>query len=262
MKIIVVSVLCVFIFQFSLKSQDLIRLKNGDSLICKITNIDNVKIYLDVERKNQSISTYLNKDEVVNYVYNYYLPKKSNNKGLRTSKDDIFQFSVDPLGFVSMGPSITGEFLIQGNDRTFGFGIITGIRVTNLGLALNLLMGGGNKKLSYTIPLAIKFYPITRNIADRFFVGPHVEYGASNFKDGSKSRIRAFGLEIGYKWVFQSGFTLELVDLIGLIQEKDLAYSYTSITSFSTTTVTYAETDWYDLAFAPYVFGLRLGKTF
>jgi hypothetical protein len=252
----------LFIFQFNLKSQDLIRLKNGDSLICKITKIDSVKIYLDVEKMNKSFSTFINKNEVVSYDYNYNFPKKPNNKGLRTSKDDIFQFSFDPLGFVTMGPSITGEFLIQGNDRNFGFGISTGIRVTNLGLASNLLMGGGGMKLSFTVPFAIKFYPKTRNIADGLFVGPHVEYGASNFKDGFKNRIRAFGLEFGYKWVFQSGFTLELVDLVGLIQHKNLPYSYTTTTPHSTTTVTYEETDWMNLAFVPYVFGLRLGKTF
>ncbi len=262
MKIIVISVLSIFIFQFSLKSQDLILLKNGDSLNCKISGTDSTRIYFDLVRKNQKISTNIGRDEVVSFSYNYAFPKIENKKALRTSKDDSFEFSFDPLGFATMGPTATGEFIIQKNESHYGFGIVAGVRVTNLGVASNLLLGGGDMKLSYTVPVAFKYYPKTRNIADRFFVGPHFEYGTSYFKEGNKTRIRAFGLEFGYKWVFQSGFSLELVDLVGLIQDKGLPYSYTTTTPHSTTTYTFEETGWENLAFVPYVVALRLGKTF
>jgi hypothetical protein len=261
MKTIVLSVLCLFIFQLTLKSQDLVLLKNGESLNCKITSIDSAKIYFDIVKNNEKISTYIGRDEVVSYSYNYDFPEKKKRE-LRTSRDDNFELSFDPLGFVTMGPAVTGEFIIQNNDKNFGFGIVAGIRVTNLGIASNLLLGGGDMKLSYTVPVAFKYYPKTRNIADRFFVGPHFEYGTSYFKEGNKTRIRAFGLEFGYKWVFQNGFTLELVDLVGLIQERGLPYTYTTTTPTSTTTVHYLEGNWQNLAFVPYVVALRLGKTF
>ncbi|MCX6328957.1 MAG: hypothetical protein NTZ85_05500 [Bacteroidia bacterium] len=172
MKIIVISVLSIFIFQFTLKSQDLILLKNGDSLNVKITSIDSARIYFNMARKNQKISTNIGRDEVTSFSYNTF-QEKENKKALRTSKDDSFEFSFDPLGFATMGPTVTGEFIIQKNDSHYGFGIVAGIRLTNLGVASNLLLGGGDMKLSYTVPVAFKYYPKTRNIADKFFVGPH-----------------------------------------------------------------------------------------
>ena len=182
-----------------------------------------------------------------------------------SSHPKILFFSIDPLGFITMGPSIQGELLIQGQDVPVGFGFYSGFRLTNLGLATRLLLAGdADMGMSYTIPIGFRIYPRTKVKTDRFFFGPHAEFGRSNFPDGQDEKVRAFGAEVGYKWIFKNGFTLDVSDLIGLIQIKDLPYTETWDTGFwgtGTETFRHEGGDWENLAFVFYMVSAKVGFT-
>ena len=185
------------------------------------------------------------------------------------ARPSIFFVSFDPLGFITMGPSINGEFLLQERDSRVGFGFYSGIRITNLGVTSNLLMAEGDMTFSYSFPIGFRVYPNTKKGTDRFFVGPHVEFGRSNYQGNSKENMRAFGVDVGYKWVFRKRFTLEVSDEIGLIQVRSLPYTETDTYTYSdywgthTVTDTYHEpgSDWENLAFVFYMISAKIGFT-
>jgi hypothetical protein len=246
---------CLFILSLNLQSQDIIRLKSGDILKCKISKIDSANIYFEFVKNHQRVQTFIGQSEVISY--DYKSSEKKINPNARSSKNDLLFLSFDPLGFITMGPTICGEFLFQGKNSNVGFGLYTGIRITNLGLASNVLLSGGNMDMSYTVPIAVRIYPKTRNKSDGLFLGPHFEFGKSNNSDGSEEKIRAFALEIGYKWVNKNGFTLELSDAIALIQRKK-PYFFGIYGDNSG----YENATWENVAFVPYMLSLKLGYTF
>jgi len=253
MKTIGVLLLGLLMISLNLKSQDLIKRTNGESLNCKITRVDSTSVYFDMERKDGSISTSIHLSDVSSYEYGYY-------QKLKTTGDGIFQITIDPLGFITMGPSLCGEFLIQSKGAPIGFGVLIGIRITNLGLASNLIMSGGDMALSYTIPISIRVYPKTKHKCDGILLGAHFEYGKSNFKNENENNIMALGVDIGYKWVFQSGFSIELSDIIGVIKYKADDFTESNSGDGWSETITYEGTDgWETLAFVPYLVTLRLG---
>jgi len=246
---------CLFILSVNLQSQDIIRLKSGDILKCKITKTDSVNIYFELEKNHKQVNTFIGQEKVLSY--DYKSSEQKINTNTRSSQNDLLFLSFDPLGFITMGPTICGEFLIQGQNSSVGFGFYTGIRITNLGLASNILLSNGGMDMSYTVPLVVRIYPKTRNKSDGFFLGPHVEFGKTNFKDGYENKIRAFALEIGYKWVKHNGFTIELADAIGLIQNKNQIMTYDGFYSTN-----YEYGNWENLAFVPYMLSLKMGYTF
>lgn len=253
MKTIGVLLLGFLLISFNLKSQDLIFRTNGESLNCRITNVDSTKIYFELIRNEKTINTFLDLSEVSKYEFAH--KKKSKESG-----NGNFNLSFDPLGFITMGPSICGEFLIQSKNAPIGFGILVGIRITNLGLASNLLMSGGDMAMSYTVPIALRFYPKTKIKCDGLLIGAHVEYGKSNFKNDNENNIMALGVNFGYKWVFNSGFNIELSDIIGVIQYKADDFTESNSGDGWSETITYEGTDgWETLAFVPYLVTLRLG---
>lgn len=248
-----VLLLGLLIITLNLKGQDLILRTNGESLNCRITNVDSTKIYFEVIRDKTTIKTFLSLQEVSKYEFAYYKRPKASGNG-------NFNISFDPLGFITMGPSICGEFLIQPENKSTGVGILFGIRITNLGLASNLLMSGGDLSLSYTIPLGIRFYPVSKQKCDGLIIGAHFEYGQSNFKNDNKNNIMALGINFGYKWRFSSGFNIELSDIIGIIQYKADEFTESSSGDGWSETIIYGGTDgWETLAFVPYLVTLRLG---
>jgi hypothetical protein len=136
--------------------------------------------------------------------------------------------------------------------------------MTNLGLATTTILGGsGSMTSSYTIPIGARVYVLPSTRADGFFIGPHVEFGTSNFENKRSRGVRAFGADLGYKWVFESGFSLELCDGIGLIQTKELAYSESFFAGpFGTVTNSYPEGEWENLAFVAYMLSVKCGIVF
>jgi hypothetical protein len=249
MKTFFTLISALMILHFGGLSQDMIYKANGDSISCKITKVDSTIIYFEVKRDDNVINTYINRDEISGYKF-YQRPAKGSR--LNTSTKHIFCLSLDPLGFITMGPAVTGEFLYQIKNKQVGFGLYTGLRLTNLGLASNTWLSGGSMGFfSYSVPIAIRIYPKTRYRTDGFFVGPHIEFGHTDFKDGDVNSTRAFGAELGYKWVYKSGFTLEIIDAIGLIQNKYASESTGSPYGY--------EPGWENLAFVPYMISVKLG---
>lgn len=156
-------------------------------------------------------------------------------------KDYHVNISIDPVGFITLGPSINVEPAIGKN-----IGINTGLRLHNLGLIASSLYG--SMKMSYLIHFSIKYYIKPSQKIDGFFLGPGLEYGRSNYTSGSKYNVRAFGGGLGYKWVFAKGFSLELSDYIGIVQSKSIDVDYVD--------------DWSTDMFVFYLLSVRIGKVF
>ena len=246
----------MMLLPFSLLSQDVIYRANGDSISCKITKVDSTKIYFDIEKDRSTINTFLGRDEISGYKFQQPVKKTSR---LNHTKKHLFCLSVDPLGFVTMGPAVTGEFLLQLRNSRVGFGFCSGLRLTNLGVTSNILLSSGTMGFfSYSVPISLRIYPYSKFSTDGIFFGPHIEFGKTAFTDGDKNHTRAFGAEVGYKWTYRSGFTLELVDAIGMIQTKD---EYESVIGIPYTDPHY-EPEWENLAFVFYMISLKLGISF
>jgi len=124
-------------------------------------------------------------------------------------------FIVDPLGFITLGPSIQIEPII-----TPKLSLNTGIRFQNLGLVSVSLFG--EMDMSYGLQFGLRYFPKPRNDADRFFIGPGFSYGRDNYKTGRSYNFRAFGGTLGYRWIIKDRFSIEVADLVGLVQSKEV----------------------------------------
>ena len=51
--------------------------------------------------------------------------------------------------------------------------------------------------------------------ADGGFIGPYTEFGKLRYNEGDNEYIRAFGLEYGFKYIWNSGLTIELSVIFG-----------------------------------------------
>jgi hypothetical protein len=58
-------------------TQDLIIRKTGETISCKITNVDSTKIMFDFEKNGEIISAIISKEEISDYKYGYMLKKAS-----------------------------------------------------------------------------------------------------------------------------------------------------------------------------------------
>jgi hypothetical protein len=144
----------------------------------------------------------------------------------------------DPLGFITMGPSINiepaiGKFV----------GINAGLRLQNLGLISSRLHG--SMDMSYLGHFSIRFYVKPKQKIDGFFLGPGIEYGRSNYTSGSKYNVRALGGGLGYKWVFKNRFCLTIGDYIGMVQSKRIEVDY--------------DTEWVNDMFVFYLLSIQIG---
>jgi hypothetical protein len=253
MKAFLILISAMMLLRFSGIAQDVIYKTDGDSISCKILRVDSTKIYFDLVQEDNVINTFISRDETLGYKY---YQRAAKGARFNSSTKHIFCFSVDPLGFITMGPAVIGEFLFQIKNKRVGFGLYTGLRLTNLGLVSNVWLSGGEMGFfSYTVPISIRIYPKTRFRTDGIFVGPHFEFGKTIFTDDQKNYVRVFGVEVGYKWTYKSGFTLELVDMIGLIQTKYIEESGGSFPDYN-------EETWQNLAFVPYMISVKLGYSF
>jgi Protein of unknown function (DUF3575) len=135
--------------------------------------------------------------------------------------------SADPVGFLTFGPLINGEMALSKN-----FSMALGYRQSDLGLMTNALTD--DLVSSWTVSFSIKYH-FSQEYERPFgwFIGPHIEYGKSNRegistynwfgqmqKEERSYDVLTYGIELGYKWVFRDGFSLELSDNIGVISSK------------------------------------------
>jgi hypothetical protein len=119
----------------------------------------------------------------------------------------------DPSGFITFGPAI---YLEPAIGRRLS--ILGGLRVPNLGLVTYLY--SGDLHMAVTAHLSLRYFVKPKQKIDGFFLGPMIEYGRSRIGTGSDLNIRAFGGEIGYKFLSKKKLSLEVSDNIGLIQSQ------------------------------------------
>jgi hypothetical protein len=176
--------------------------------------------------------------------------------------------SIDPLGFLTFGPSVNAEF---GLGKFIG--LQAGFRVLNLGLFTDLILNdaGGfypNMKFSWTVNFEAKFYIKPRNKLNGFYIGPKFDYGRSRYRDewewagetqwqDEMYDVMVFGLGVGYKWIWDSGFSLEpsynmAIFLSNLYHTEDYEGNTFDYTNFSLHL---------DL-FALYVLSVKVGYAF
>jgi hypothetical protein len=147
----------------------------------------------------------------------------------------------DPIGFITLGPSIHIE---PGIGKYVG--IDAGLRLQNLGILQNAFYGSMN--MSYMVHFSLRYYVKPKQQIDGFFLGPGIEYGRSNYTSGKVFGVRAFGGGLGYKWVFKNGFCLTLGDYIGIVQSKRIDDQY--------------DYDWKTDMFVFYLLSVQIGITF
>jgi len=134
--------------------------------------------------------------------------------------------SADLLGFVTFGPLVSAEVALGAHG-----GLSAGFRFARLGLVTQLYMGD-NLESVWTTRFGLRLYPVPGHHARGLYLGPILEFGKSTFESHSDQywaddddrrwsyRIVIAGGEIGCKWVWPSGFSLDLGDNIGGVFSK------------------------------------------
>ena len=136
------------------------------------------------------------------------------------NKQNNVVLSIDPLGFITFGPSLNAEIALGKY-----IGLQTGFRILNLGLCTHLILNETedffpDMKMSWTVNIETKFYIKPKEKLTGFYLGPKFDYGKSIYKDefdfGGETiwqkefyDIMVFGLGVGYKWIWENGFSLE-----------------------------------------------------
>lgn len=156
--------------------------------------------------------------------------------------------SADPVGFLTLGPSVELEIALS----KF-MGIFAGARIPSLGLLVRSLYSSMTS--SWTAAFGAKFYFGTQQHARGFYIAPRIEYGKSNYEYESSSidratyQVMAIGLQIGKKWIGDTGITVDVSDSIGVILNNR---EYPDI----------PEVDWrYDM-FVYYMLSIKFGFAF
>ncbi|MBN2523165.1 MAG: hypothetical protein JXB24_07805 [Bacteroidales bacterium] len=130
-------------------------------------------------------------------------------------KGNLFCIAFDPINFIFSGPTVTGELTLQGKGKYVGFGILSGYRCVKWGWMARDLLWDDLEVSSYTIPIAFRIYMNADDKADGGFIGPYTEFGKLRYNEGDNEYIRAFGLEYGFKYIWNSGLTIELSVIFG-----------------------------------------------
>lgn len=134
-KILIIALLLIPLF---VKSQDTILLKTGSKILCKITNVDSLNVYFDIEKNNRDIHTFASKASV--QEIKYYNPS-----AIKVSSDYTNQRQYNSIA-LSIGPSMpVGDFSnddvssnsagLAGNGLNIN-GIYTHYYSPNLGLVV------------------------------------------------------------------------------------------------------------------------------
>ena len=146
---------------------------------------------------------------------------------------------LDPLSLVSFGPSIHAEVALGKN-----IGLSAGYRFISLGIMINA-MYGDDVDFNGLFIGAVKIFVKPKNKIDGFFLSPHIEYGKYQRTSGNyELMVPAF--EIGYRWIWNSRFSLEISDNIAavLYRKQD------------------ENTEWEMEMLVPYSLSVKLGVAF
>lgn len=120
--------------------------------------------------------------------------------------------SIDPVGFITLGPSINAEVALGK-----AAGLSGGLRFPNLGVVTKAIYP--DMEMSTLFRAGIRFYTSPVQNLQGFCIGPGIEFGQTNYENSSY-QVVAPGLELGYKWIWINGLSLELGDSIGIVYSK------------------------------------------
>lgn len=96
-------------------------------------------------------------------------------------------------------------------------GLSVGLRFPNLGVVTKAIYP--DMEMSTLVRAGIRFYTSPMQNLQGFCIGPGLEFGKTNY-ERSSYQVVAPGLDLGYKWIWINGFTLELGDTIGIVYSK------------------------------------------
>lgn len=184
----------------------------------------------------------------------YYTPTEKINSlkmdtTISASKNFFADILFDPSGFITFGPGVYLEPAITEN-----IGVLAGVRFPNLALLTNLFYG--SLEMSYSAHISLRFYTNPKQKIQGFFLGPAIEFGRTNRSSWYDFMNRVFGGEIGYKWKYKNGFSLEICDDIGLIQSKKVK---NSLPDFNDINEDYS---WFNDRFVFYLLSVKIGISF
>jgi len=203
----------------------------------------------------------------------YFIPQNTFSQTIESQnltedyKQNNVVFSIDPLGFITFGPSLNAEIALGKY-----IGLQTGFRILNLGLCTHHILNETQNffpdmTMSWTVSIEAKFYIKPKEKLKGFYLGPKFDYGKSNYKDefdfGGETHwqtelydIMVFGLGVGYKWIWESGFSLEPSYNMALFYSNLRHYENSDGNSHDYTK------DWSLDLFALYVLSIKLGIAF
>ncbi len=133
MKKTILILLCIFSIA-TLFSQDLIITNDGDSLNCKITQVDAENIYFTLHQKEEIKNNILNKSQINKFAYNYFQNYESSYNSVKPNKPKFSCFDIYVNGGFSYltspisdkSPEFLNDFykeLNSGNHFGGGIGI-------------------------------------------------------------------------------------------------------------------------------------------
>jgi len=82
MKKIYCLLLSLFIASSSISSQDVITSKNGERIVCKITDTDSLNVYFMKREKRENVNTFLPRNEIQTITYKTRLPYVSDSDSI------------------------------------------------------------------------------------------------------------------------------------------------------------------------------------
>ncbi len=181
------------------------------------------------------------------------LPQLSNQTSILHLQNDIKVHGTvmfDVLGFVAFGPTLNVELALGRHVS-----ILAGTRFISIGLLPNILYD--EDEFKGVIVGAFKFFVHPNNGIDGFFISPHFEYGKYyrmvDYYNGSDpvrepNQLMVPGLEIGYRWIWDKRFSLEISDNFAAVMFKNHRMDEV--------------TNWKMEMFVPYLLSVKLGVAF
>lgn len=138
-----------------------------------------------------------------------------------TNAQGKFEAKINPLGALFGKPDISAEYLVA---DSFGVELSAGIAFGKTGASVTSTLGTTEKatQSGFGAKLTAKYYFNPDEGCDGWYGGLYVRqetlnlsYSSAASVDNYKSNVFAGGVEFGKKWLFDSGFLIELSAGVG-----------------------------------------------
>ena len=213
MKIIKRISLPVLIFmQLLVHSQDLIILRTGDSLKCKITKVDSLSVFYAIRKNDRKIDSFIEKNEIRSYQINGIADSKTDDQAARSNRNNQLVV-LDTTAYVkkvtkwinlitytqkygvhAYGWEIQGYGYLLKNDSKWILPITYGIEVLKINFDYFIQSGYQSVRMNYYM---VGISPL-RKLNDYFYakIGLQLMLGSESLENynGSGSTNEIFGL--------------------------------------------------------------------